>query len=326
MSDGLFAEWQPRYAERGIATFPVREKRPAVTNYLKIGMRASGQFALKFPSDDAFGLGCKRNRITVLDVDAPDERLLADAMSECGPTPFVVRTASGNFQAWYRNSGEPRRVRPDPRRPIDILGHGFVVAPPSRGAKGKYEIISGGLDDLGALPPMHRLEPPPAAVALFEEGRRNETLWRHCMEKAHRSANITDLMEEAMLFNQSAFYEPLPDAEVLKVVASAWAKETSGANWFGRGGRVIFDSAEVDELLQQHPDAFVLLTILRRNHWGRQFVVANGMAETMPGGGWRRHRLAGARQRLIDADVIEEIRPASRANGPALFKFKGVQI
>lgn len=328
---GLFAEWQPRYAECGIATFPVREKRPAVRGYLKVGMCASGQFALKFPTDDAFGLACRRNRITILDVDAPDERLLADAMSECGASPFVVRSASGNFQAWYRHSGERRRVRPDPRRPIDILGDGYVVAPPSRSAIGRYEIISGGLDDLAALPPMRHSETPTTTAAavspvdLVEVGRRNDGLWRHCMAKAHHCANITALMEEAVCFNQSGFYEPLPDAEVLRVVASAWAKETSGTNWFGRGGRVIFDSAEVDGLLYPDPDAFMLLTILRRHNWAREFVVANGMADTMPGGGWRRHRLAAARQRLVDIEVIEETRPASRANGPALFRFKGVQ-
>lgn len=328
---GLFAEWQPQYAERGIATFPVREKRPAVRGYLKIGMKASGQFAIKFPAEDAFGLACRRNGLTILDVDAPDERLLADAMSEHGPTPFVVRSASGNYQAWYRNGGERRRVRPNPKQPIDILGDGYVVAPPSRGSKGHYEIIAGSLDDLAALPAMRRPEQaPPAspssAAPLVEEGRRNETLWRHCMTKAHGSANINSLMEEAVCFNQSAFYEPLPDDEVLKVVASAWAKELSGTNWFGRGGRVVFETAEVDGLLQDDPDAFMLLTILRRYHWNREFVVANAMAETMPGGGWRRHRLAAARQRLVEKDIIEEVRPASRTNGPAVFKFKGVQI
>jgi hypothetical protein len=326
---GLFANWQPRYAECGIATFPVREKRPAVRGYLKIGMRASRQFALKFPIADAFGLACRRSRITVLDVDAPDERLLADAMSECGPSPFVVRSASGNFQAWYRHSGERRRVRPDPYRPIDILGDGFVVAPPSRVAKGKYEIISGRLDDLAALPLMRHVDSPSAglvtASSLVEVGRRNDALWRHCMANARLCGNITALMEEAVRFNRSGLYEPLPAEEVLRVVASAWNKEASGTNWFGRGGRVIFDTSEVDGLLHRDPDAFVLLTILRRRHWGREFFVANAMAESMPGGGWRRQRFAGARQRLLEGQVIEEVRPASRTNGPAIFRFKGVQ-
>src|SRR4051812_607452 len=151
-SAGIFAEWQRRYAELGLATFPVEGKRPTIRGYMKVGLAASQQLAIKFPAAEAFGLACRKNRITVLDVDAPDERLLADIMSEVGPSPFVVRSGSGNFQAWYRHNGEPRRIRPDPSRPIDILGDGFVVAPPSLAPNGAYAIIEGSLDSLAHLP------------------------------------------------------------------------------------------------------------------------------------------------------------------------------
>lgn len=325
---GLFAHWQPRYAQRGIATFPVRDKRPAVRGYLKLGMRASNQLATKFQADDAFGFACRRNGITVLDVDAPDERLLAEAMEEFGESPLVIQSASGNYQAWYRNSGEGRRIRPDPTRPIDILGHGFVVAPPSKSSRGAYSIICGTLDELASLPPMR--QPPPAAGGSkigqprVAQGSRNDALWRHCMRKAHRCSIIEELMEEAVRHNAAQFYEPLPDDEVLRVVASAWAKTTNGTNWFA-GGHVIFDAAEVDDLLSLDQDAFVLLAILRRHNWGRDFLIANAMAAIMPEGGWRRQRLTAARQRLVDTGIVEQIRPPSPANGPALFRFKGVQ-
>lgn len=333
---GVFALWQPRYAEKGIATFPVREKKPAVKGYLRIGLPASSEFAAKFREDHAFGFACRRNRITVLDVDTPDEKLLADAMSEVGPTPFIVRSGSGNYQAWYRHNGERRRVRPDPERPIDILGDGFVVAPPSVTAKGRYEIICGTLDDLDSLPTMRPrpepIEPVPAPTkamkapsSLIDTGRRNNELWKFCMVKARQSGTIRDLMEVAMQANAQLFYEPLPDSEVLKVVASAWAKEIAGENWFGRGGRVVLEASDIDGLLTESPDAFVLLTILRRNHWGRKFVIANEMASSMPGGGWRRQRFAAARQHLLNAQYIEETRPASRQHGPAVYAFKGGQ-
>ncbi|TIO43494.1 MAG: hypothetical protein E5X98_26920, partial [Mesorhizobium sp.] len=65
---GVFAEWQPVYAEHGIATFPVsivgKDKKPAVKGYLKLGSKVSGQLAIKFPGHDAIGLACKRNKIT----------------------------------------------------------------------------------------------------------------------------------------------------------------------------------------------------------------------------------------------------------------------
>ena len=99
--------------------------------------------------------------ICVLDVDTSDERIFADALSEFGATPFHVRSGSGNWQAWYRNTGlEGRRVRPDPSRPMDVLGNGFVVAPPSRVTKGTYEIVSGSLDVLPHLPPIQGSSAP----------------------------------------------------------------------------------------------------------------------------------------------------------------------
>lgn len=333
MSPGLFAAWQPRYAELGIATFPVRNKRPAVKGYLRAGLRASREFASKFPSDGAFGVACRKNRLVVLDVDSPDERLLADAMDEFGPTPFVVQSGSGNFQAWYRHSGERRSVRPD-HRPIDILGDGFVVAPPSVGAKGTYTIIAGTLDDLASLPAMRagNVEPDAGTASgrgtpffgQIEVGRRNDDLFRVCMTLARTCGSISELMDTAIKHNHSAFSEPLPEDEVTRVVASAWDKELAGENWFGRGGRVVFSVSEVDGLLNSEPDAFLLLTVLRRHHWRRPFVVANAMAGIMPGGGWTRKRLAAARFYLLRTGEISLVRPASRGS-PALYKFKGGQ-
>ena len=327
---GVFAEWQPRYAEFGLATFPVREKRPAIRGYMGLGLAASQKLAIKFPTANSFGLACRKSRITVLDVDAPDERLLADMMSELGPSPFIVRSASGNFQAWYRHSGESRKIRPDPDRPIDILGDGFVVAPPSRISSGCYTIVQGSLECLAQLPPLRTTAVRTAARAtgaeLIPRGRRNDALWRACMARAVECRSASNLMELAVSLNATMFYEPLPDAEVLRVVASAWAKELAGENWFSRGGRVVVSAAEVDGLLGDDPDAFVLLMILRRYHWGRPFVIANAMADTMPGGGWHRKRLAAARSTLERLSQIEKLRAASKHHGPALYQFKGGQI
>src|SRR5215211_4402772 len=151
---GIFAKWQPRYAEHGIPTFPVAiessGKRPSIKGYLKVGSEVSRQLALRFTANDAFGLALGPvNGITVLDVDTSDERVLSDAFGRHGASPFVVRSGSGNYHAWYRHAGERRLIRPWGRElPIDLLGAGFVVAPPSIGARGRYEIIQGGLDDL----------------------------------------------------------------------------------------------------------------------------------------------------------------------------------
>ena len=36
---GVFAQWQPRYAEKRIATFPVdADKKPCIKNWNKVGL------------------------------------------------------------------------------------------------------------------------------------------------------------------------------------------------------------------------------------------------------------------------------------------------
>src|SRR5262249_22503275 len=150
---GVFAEWQPVYAEHNSPTFPCRpDKRPAVTNYGRFGLPASKQIATSSEAN-AFGFMCgKRSGVTVLDVDTTDERVLADAVDRHGRTRIIARSGSGHFQAWYRHAGERRLIRPRRDVPIDILGGGFVIAPPSRVASGSYQFIQGSLDDLESLP------------------------------------------------------------------------------------------------------------------------------------------------------------------------------
>lgn len=334
----LFAQWQPRYAEHNVATFPVTPfKVPAVKGYLRVGLNASEQLAMKFADNDAFGLACRRNRITVLDVDTPDERVLADGLAEHGSTPFIVRSGSGNWQAWYRHNGETRKVRPDPEKPIDILGDGFVVAPPSRGAKGQYQLIQGTLDDLDHLPKMKGVKsppnkkqntpfffsssPPPPPVVVAErasDGRRNDTLWRECMKAARGCRNLEELMEIAMDMNWHN-YEPLPADEVLKIVASAWGYEVAGKNWFGHGQRVVVGHSIVDDMAAADPRAFALFSLLMRHHWGREFHLTKSYAATL---GWAEKTMRAARDALVERGLIECMHAGGRGpNDPPVYRF-----
>jgi Bifunctional DNA primase/polymerase, N-terminal len=158
----IIAQWQPRYAAVGIPTFPLvandDRKRSFVRNYLRMGLPASHQLVMK--GLDADALACmagQRNKLTLIDIDAQGsegERLLADTQCSCGRSRFIVRTGRGGFHAYYRHNGEPRRIRPDPRTPVDLLGGGVVVLPPSHGASRRYEIIHGRIDDLPDLTPL----------------------------------------------------------------------------------------------------------------------------------------------------------------------------
>lgn len=326
---GLYAEWQPIYEAHGVAIFPVRpDKTPAVKGYLRIGSRVSRQLVPKFTETDAFGLACKPNRITVLDVDTTDERILADGLDRHGQTPFIVRSGSGNFQAWYRHNGERRHVRPDPALPIDILGDGYVVCPPSLSAKGRYEIIQGTLDDLDNLPTMRGIpQSPPvlnddrrAAKSSIREGNRNQSLWVHLMKAVRVHNTLEQLHEIAMKFNEQECYEPLPDAEVIKVIAQVLRYESEGKNWFGHGSRVVFAVDEVDDLVAD-PRAFTLFAILRRHHSGsNEFVLAApAMATSL---GWSQNTLRAARDVLVKHGLIKCIhRGGNGPNDPPRFRF-----
>src|SRR5439155_9377569 len=94
-----FADWQPRYAERGVATFPVvigaSGKKPGVVGYLRVGLKASGQLAIKFPDASSFGFSCgKYNRITVVDMDDTDPAIIRGAERLFGRSPLIWRTGS----------------------------------------------------------------------------------------------------------------------------------------------------------------------------------------------------------------------------------------
>jgi Bifunctional DNA primase/polymerase, N-terminal/Primase C terminal 1 (PriCT-1) len=296
---GLFAHWQPRYAEHGIPTFPVRNKRPAVRGYLKLGSITSARLAEKFPDACSIGFALGgRSKITVLDVDTPNERVLADVLDRHGRTPIIVRSGSGNHQCWYRWNGERRQIRPFGEKPIDVLGGGFVVAPPSHGSKSNYRFIQGSLDDIDHLPHLRGI--PPDAKGQTEtatqeteyvgEGARNNTLFKQCMRAAHYCDDLDVLLDVARTRN-AEFLPPMPDSEVVKVATSAWKYTERGENRMGCPG-VWFPATEANHLIRNDPDAFLLLSYLRANNRPtRTFMIANGLERDLP---LTRKRLAAA--------------------------------
>jgi Bifunctional DNA primase/polymerase, N-terminal/Primase C terminal 1 (PriCT-1) len=338
-STGLFSRAQPAWAEHRVATFPVsitaEVKKPGIRGYGKVGLRASRELAHKrqFARTDALGfMAGPRSRVTVLDIDAPDEHMLADALDRHGRTPFVVRTASGKFHAYYKHAGERRRIRPWPDRPIDLLGaNGFVVAPPSLTARGAYTIIEGKLDDLDRLPPIRGIEdlikPSDGAVMVPPAKRladadttagtkgRNDWLWRECMRRA-RSCDTLDALLDFARTSSQRFEYAIEQEEIMKIVQSAWDYTQDGTNRFGSHGAWL----AVEELnrLMQEQDAFFLLAFLRTHNgpWAN-FMCANGLAEKF---GWDRRRLAAARHRLIALGYIRAVRQAGRGH-PARFEW-----
>ena len=329
--NGIFGKWQPVYAEAGLAAFPVDPiaKKPMVSNYMKVGVRACDRFAKRFGNAPALGVACARSRLTIVDVDTTDERVLADALSEYGPTPIIVRSGSGHFQAWYRNGGEPRKIRPDDR-PIDILGGGFVVAPPSQGAKGAYEFLEGSLADLSLLPlmrklamaPANELAAPPLAepetgTEAAEVGKRNDTLFREAMRAARRCDSLEGVLAHVATVN-AGYEPPLPHDEAVAVAHKAWGYEAAGNNQFG-GEMVVGLPVSKFDRLGSDPFAVTLYMTLRR-HWrdGETFSAANAMAETMS---FPLRKFVDARRTLERHGLIVMIRKPIKGVGPAVYRF-----
>jgi hypothetical protein len=322
-----FVEWQREYAAKNIATFPVlitpEGKKPLVCHYQHIGLPGSAQIARRFA--DAPGIGFMagpRNRITVLDVDQPGDKPLQKALDRHGETPVIVRTASGKHHAWYRHNCERRAVRPEPGNEIDILGGGMVTAPPSRGPKGDYQFVAGGLDDLSRLPTMRdvpeRALPKPVPLAEIRQATpagRNEALFRHCMRTAKRCDSLDQLLDQAREYN-SQLSNPLQEDETVKTATSAWGYEQSGQNRFGQFG-AWFPTEEIEGLIRGRDyDALLLLAYLRANNgpWA-DFWIADGLAKTF---GWGPNRLSAARRRLIERGDVTLVAPQRRRT-PALY-------
>ena len=231
-----------------------------------------------------------------------------------------ITSTAGKFHAYYRNSGERRRIRPFLGLPIDVIGAGLIVVPPSKTQRGTYEIIQGNLDDLECLPPM-RHAAPEIKCAQVREGGRNNTLWAQCMRQAHYCDTFDALLDVARTFNDQANMPPLSDAEVVKIATSAWRYTERNENWFGFGRRVAFPHATVDRLAAQDPYALALLSVLKRLHGGRDhFILAKETAHKL---GWSLPAFKAARKRL---EVEGEIRCISRggrgAHDPPRYTWK----
>ena len=326
---GLFRDWQGAYAEHNTPTFPVRfvdgDKRPMIGGYAKLGLKGSRALADKFPDADSFGFMVRKARVTILDVDTNDERVLADALDRHGQTPLLVRTQSGGFHAYYRNGGEPRSIRPwGKSRPIDLLGDGYVLGAPSKGARGWYVPVQGTVDDLACLPPLTGLAHDQGVAPDGErigKGKRGDALFRYCMQTAAKGCVVfSELLERATAFAATEL-EPHPDpitaSDVKRAVKSALSYTERGLNRFGGSAHVLLGHDVVDRYAACDPDALALLVILKRHHWNREggFVIAKpAMAESLD---WSPRRLLHARTRLVDDGLIRCINRGGRGVGDA---------
>jgi hypothetical protein len=320
---GIFLQWQPIYAERKIATFPLNaEKVPRIKHWPKVGLKGSTELATKFTDADALGFVTgKRSGVTIIDIDTTDENVTADAITRHGEPRIITRTASGKHHLFYRYNGEGRRIRPWNGLDIDVLGdNGLAVAAPSRLAKGSYEIIHGHLDDINQLKPIvgtkTEIAPVPAKWSGMRQGDgRNRSLWERCM-RAGAGFGPEQMIELGRRENQQ-FKEPLMDAEVVKIATSAWQHDAAGLNFFTRP-RIMIDHDTFDTLGATGQHAIYLLLKLERHHGGNdRFILSKSMCASM---GWGLPRWYSARDLLVKIGAIRCIEPGGRGpNDPPIY-------
>ena len=308
-----FSELQRAYAEHRIATYPLtQEKTPAISGYGHVGVAGSHQLAMKFPGAMAAGfIAGRRNRLTVIDIDSPDDRLRDDIEKRFGITPLQVLTPSGGRHLYYRHGGEARRIRPMPD--VDILGGGNVVAALSVVRKGRYQIERGSLDDLAALPPM-RQERQRGPAGAIPKGQRNQSLFEYCRRTVSHCDTCDQLLDAARTWADDQFVTPLPKAEIIKTVNSVW-------NY--RGGRKQIMQhiveAPVFGALIANPDALALFAYLSaENGPDAEFWIADGLGEAR---GWPSRFVPKARRVLLAMGVVECIRPRGNRK-PALYRWR----
>ncbi len=326
---GVFAQHADEYAAAGLPAFPVDTiyKRPAVKGWQKASPRLARTWSHVEKLGNADGLGIvmgKPSGITEIDVDAASEAWLAAAVEWFGETPIVIGTASGKAKLWYRHNGEGRHIRPFPSQPIDVLGGGYTIAPPSwrEDLGATYVFRSGGLGDIGNLPTIR----PDAlgqerAAQSVQAGERNTHLWRHCMTQARHCDDVEALIDVAASW-ASVLPAPLSAAEIERTARSAWKYEAKALNYLGRRKPQLNLGDSIMDALIDKPDALALHQYLLRWHSNKpQFAIAPRAMSEAGSPPWSRQRISQARDILLERDFIEQLSaPCRRRSG--LYRFR----
>jgi hypothetical protein len=193
-----------------------------------------------------------------------------------------------------------------------------VVAPASKGTKGVYSFIEGGLDDLDNLPVMRGLEAKPADGHI-PEGKRDDTLFRRLLREVRHCDDFESRLDVARTLNMNCV-PPMSDAQVVSKATQAWKYETSGTNWVGRKARASTDRDEI-LALSGYPNAALLLSLLRVSHPmpGDQFAIAQ--VETANLLGWSRETLRASINALITTGRLVRVHYAGQRKGdPHLYR------
>ncbi|NGM46399.1 hypothetical protein G5B31_12725 [Rhodobacter sp. SGA-6-6] len=324
---GVYDKSLSAYLAAGLPVFPVdaRTKRPAVKGWQTADARRARGWASapKLAACDGIGIVMgPPSGLVEIDVDAVGEAWTAAAVDRFGETPITIRTATGKSKLWFRHNGEGRRIRPFEGLPVDVLGAGFTIAPPSwrEDLGAAYVFERGGLDDLHRLPCL-RAESFERAPAGVHVGERNNALWRYCMTQARHCDDVEALIDVAATWNE-AFPDPLASPEAEACARSAWGYQVQGRNFLGLRKPAVTEADRIMDALIDAPDALVLFQMFRRWHRGRpSFAIAPTAMSAAGSPPWHRTRIQAARDVLLGRGFIIEVQAPIRGRRAGQYRF-----
>ena len=226
----------------GWRLFPIKagDKRPPLLkNWPANASSDLGQleaWAVKFPECNwgmATGSGSK---VFVLDVDGEKGKSALLAFNGKGQElPATLTVTTGNGIHLYFCWPESHSIRNSARKlaqGLDIRGEGgYVVIPPSVHPNGTQYAFDDPDKPIADAPewllqliaqnetPEARI--PIAEIGILVKGQRNDGLFRYGCALRRRGAGLQELETELLQANARRCRPPLPDAEVLRIAASA---------------------------------------------------------------------------------------------------------
>jgi hypothetical protein len=318
-----FADAAPAWAAAGIVPLPVSPTGKGwMVKHPETFRRPAAMALAAKPRFAAANLGflCgATNGITVIDIDSPADSELQQALTKYGDTGAIVRTPSGGRHLYFKHDGEGRQIRPDESHPIDELGGGLCIAPPSSKPTGGYTWLRGDLSIIPNLPKIRNgavqktrdFERP--AGAHVQKGERNAELFRYCRQIVGYCDDLDQLIDAARTWADSQCAEPLPDAEIAKTASSVFK--------FQGGRKQVMQNIVEGPLYQRliaDVEVWALYAYLAaENGPAAQFMVADGLG---PARGWPRRMVPRARRALLDMGAIRCIR-FPRKGIPALYRW-----
>jgi hypothetical protein len=320
-----FADAAPAWAAAGIVPLPVSPngKGWMVKHPEKFRRPAAMALATK-PRFAGANLGfmCGAlNGLTVIDIDSPADAELQHALRKYGDTGAIVQTPSGGRHLYYRHDGEGRQIRPDESHPIDELGGGLCIAPPSsRPAGGGYAWLRGGLSIIENLPKIRsgaiqktRDIERPGVGPRVPIGQRNAELFRYCRQIVGYCDDLDQLIDAARTWADSKCVEPETEAKIVATANSVWKYQGGRKRVMQNIVEAPFYSALIADL-----DALALYSYLSaENGPAAQFMVADGLG---PARGWPQRFVPKARRALLDMSAIKCVR-FPRKGVPALYRW-----